>query len=38
MIKAQILLWRTIEGNRSLRVTVKVRFILFYSDLGPTDP
>ena len=34
MIKTQILLCKTIEGNRRLRV----RFISFYSELAPTDP
>ena len=40
MIKTQILLWKTIEGNsnRKLRVRVRVRFLLFYSELTPTDP
>ena len=40
MIKTQILLWKTIEGNnnRRLRVRVRVRFLLFYSELTPTDP
>ena len=30
----------TIEGNRRLRFRVKVsvRFLLFYSELDPTDP
>ena len=41
MIKAQILLWKTIEGNRRIRirvrVRVRVRFVLFYSKLAPTD-
>ena len=31
MIKTQMLLWKSIEGNRSLRVRVK--FLLFYSEL-----
>ena len=40
MIKTQILLRKTIESNRSLRVTVsvRVRFLLFYFELAPTDP
>ena len=38
MIKTQILLWKTIEGNRSVRVRVRVRFLLFYSEIAPTDP
>ena len=38
MINTQILLWKTIEGNRRLRVRVGVRFILFYSELASTDP
>ena len=37
MIKTQILLWKTIEGNRKLRVRVIVRFLLFYSELTSTD-
>ena len=39
MIKTQILLQKTIEGNRRLKVWVKVRvrFRLFYSELAPTD-
>ena len=36
MIKTQILLWKTMKGNRRLRV--RVRFLLFYSELAPTDP
>ena len=38
MIKTQILLWKTIEGNsyRRLRIRVRVRFLLFYSKLTPT--
>ena len=27
-----------IKNNRTLRVRVRVRFFLFYSELGPTDP
>ena len=40
MKKTQILLWKAIEGNsnRRLRVRVRVRFLLFYSELAPTDP
>ena len=40
MKKTQILLRKTIEGNsnRRLRVGVRVRFLLFYSELVPTDP
>ena len=40
MIKTQFLLWKTIEGNRRLKVRVRVRgrFLLFYSELAPTDP
>ena len=40
MTKTQILLCKTIEGNRKLRVRVKVRarFIFFYSELAPIDP
>ena len=36
-IKIQILLWKTIKGNRSLRVTLRVwvKFLLFYSGLAP---
>ena len=37
MIKTQILLWKTIEGNKSLRVRVWVRFLLFYSEFALTD-
>ena len=35
MIKTQMLLWKSIEGNRSLRVrlSVWVKFLLFYSEL-----
>ena len=36
MTKTQILLWKTIEGTRRLRV--RVSFILFYSELSPIDP
>ena len=35
MTRTQILLWKTIEGNRRLRVRVRVRFLLFYSELAP---
>ena len=38
MIKAQILLWKTIEGNKRLRVKVRFRFLSLYSELAPTDP
>ena len=40
MIKTQILLCKTIEGNRRLRVRdwVRVRFLLFYYELAPADP
>ena len=40
MIKAQIFLWKIIEGNTSLRAKVRVwiGFILFYSELFPTNP
>ena len=38
MIKTQILLGKTIEGSRKLRVWVRVRFLLFYSELARTDP
>ena len=38
MIKTQILLWKTIEGNKRFRVRVRVRFILAYFKLAPTDP
>ena len=34
MIKTQILLWKTTEANKRLRV----RFLLFYSELVPIDP
>ena len=35
MIKTEILLRKPIEDNRKLRV--RVRFILFYSELAPND-
>ena len=37
MKKTQILLWKAIEGNsnRRLRFRVRVRFLLFYSELAP---
>ena len=40
MIKTHVLLWKTIEGNRRLRVSVRarVRFLLFYSEIALTDP
>ena len=40
MVKTQILLWKTIEGNSyaRLRVRVRVRFLLFDYELTPTDP
>ena len=40
MINTQILLFKTIEGNRRLKVKVRVRarFLLLYSELAPTDP
>ena len=40
MIKIQILSLKTIEGNsnRSLTVRVRIRFLLLYSELNPTDP
>ena len=38
MIKTQILLYKTIEGNRRLMVRVRVRFVLYYSEIAPTDP
>ena len=40
MIKTQILLCKTRQSNRRLRfrVMVKVRFLLFYSELAATDP
>ena len=40
MIKTKVFLWKTKEGNGTLRVRVRVRvkFILFYSELAPTDP
>ena len=38
MIKNQNLLWKTTEGNRRLRVRVRVRFIWYYSEPAPTDP
>ena len=36
IIKTQILLWKTIE--RSSRLRVMVRFLLFYYELAATDP
>ena len=30
--------WKTIEGNRRLRVRVRVMLLLFYSELAPIDP
>ena len=36
MILTQILLWKTIEDNKRLRVRVRVKFLLFYSELVPT--
>ena len=39
LVKAQIVLWKTIEFNRlRVRVRVWVRCLLFYSELAPTDP
>ena len=38
MIKTQILLWKTIEGNRKPRVRVRAMVLLFYCELAPTDP
>ena len=40
MIKVKILLLKTIQGNGTLRVKVRVRvkFLLFHSELVPTDP
>ena len=38
MTKTQILLGKTIEDNRRLRVRVEATLILFYSELIPTDP
>ena len=40
MIKSEIFLWKIIGGNRRLyiRVGVRIRVILFYSELAPTDP
>ena len=39
VIKTQILLLKTIEGNRRLRVTVRVgvKFIIFYFERALTD-
>ena len=36
MINTQIVLWKTIEANRRLRI--RVRFLLFCSERAPTDP
>ena len=40
MIKTKILICKTIEGNGTLRVRVrvKVKFLLFYSEVVPTYP
>ena len=41
LIKTQILLWKTTEGNRRLRIRVMVWgawFLLFHSELAYTDP
>ena len=38
MIKTKNLLWEAIEGNGTLRVRVRVKFLLFYSQLAPTVP
>ena len=38
MIKTQISLWKIIEGNGRLKVRVRVSFLLFYSEVAPTDP
>ena len=40
MITTKMLLWKTIEGNGTLwvSVTVKVKFLLFCSELALTDP
>ena len=37
MIKTKILLLKTTEGNGTLRVRVRVRFLLFCSELVPTN-
>ena len=40
MIKTKIVLWKTIEANGTLSVKIRVRvkFLLFYSEPVPTDP
>ena len=40
MIKVKSLLLKTIQGNGTLRVKVRVmfKFLLFHSELVPTDP
>ena len=40
MIKTQMLSWKIIEGNsnRKLRVRIRLRFLLFYSELTQTSP
>ena len=35
MIKTQILLWKTTEGNRRLRVTVRLDFFYFILNSPP---
>ena len=35
MVKTKVLLWKTIESNGTLRVRVRVKFLLFYSELAP---
>ena len=39
MIRTQVLLWKIIGGNRRsrVRVQVRVKFLLFYFQLAPTD-
>ena len=34
MIKTNVIM----KNNRRFRVSVRIRFILFYSELAPTDP
>ena len=38
IIKAKILLCKTLEGNGTLKVRVRVKFLLLYSKLAATDP
>ena len=37
MIKTKNLSWKRIEDNGTLKVRVRLKFCLFYSELAPTD-